>query len=101
MNQEITRLEHKATDSKEAFGFINGWNSCVALLESQSTHSAADEIERLRGVLAGLTRYGCHNYTSGTCFDYGRIADAEYADDQACSACIALAAMADGEGVGE
>jgi len=64
MNQEITRLEHKATDSKEAFGFINGWNSCVALLESQSTHSAADEIERLRGVLARIRDEGVSVYST-------------------------------------
>lgn len=60
--------------------------------------------DRDRGELSAalqlIDRHGCTNYTTGRCWDAGRIRGAEYGADSWCDACVARAALDSPEEVG-
>lgn len=53
------------------------------------------ELERLRDALRIIRGDECHNFTTGlgSCYQNGRMEDAEYGADRCCGACIADRAL--------
>ena len=75
-------------DALERFNFHKAYYECINQLE--------DEIAELRQALE-LIAGECENYTSGDCYQAGRIEGHEYSAKSVCYPCIANRALKGGE----